>query len=749
MINPNPMSESRLDSAKSTVEVVNLLKDADFKRREARARVKGLIDGNLPFSPAELRRTGQAFRSNFNTREGESYLAQGTGAFYDILTEAPTYCTVTTEAGGPEKAQEWSDIITEEFDRLQKEDCEFDYTMQLSQYEMVLVGIGPVFWPDKYDWRCQPLKNAECLVPDGTRSNVESWEICAVPLSYTVSRLYSYIRNEEVAKSAGWNVGAVKKSIMNAATEPNDKRGNWEYHQQQLRNNDIYHSARSKKINIVHVYLKDVSGKITHLVVDEQNTEAFLLERRDEYECWKEVICPMYYDKGDGQHHSVKGMGVKMFPILETKNRLKNSLVDSALIRSNILLKPKSADAAQTAQIAHKGGFSLLPPNHDVEQQANAGMALDAPLAVDRDLDNILAGNLSQYRNRIEKPSGNPRTAFEVEAIMAQQSTLSKTQLNRYYQQLDDMYTERFRRATNPDIPKATEYGEEALEFQRRCMKRGVKREAFEECIVKATRVAGQGSQFMRAQILSEMLGTIAGSIPESGRTFLIRDYIASRAGQSMVKRYMPETVVSTKDQDQMYFAGMEHGAIKDAVTPLITGTQNHLIHIQVHLQNGAEAYKAVEQSPDSVSSVASYLSVLVPHIGEHLQHLSADAVRAPLVKPLAEQFNQLQNIAQQMVQRAQEYEKAKADEEAAKQQASADAVNKADEKIRMQESQAESARKDRKLESDLELKRQKAEQNMAIKDAEAASSIAMKRKTSEHAMKLKEKQAREQKKSD
>ena len=133
---------------------------------KVRAKVKGLVDGNAPYLH-ELTRTGQSFRTNVNFREGESFLNMGMSAFFDVFAEVPTYATVRIKHGS-EYSEKYSRIITGEFDRLQKKDGSFDFMMQLSQHEMVLYGTGPMVFEDGTDWRCQPLKSADLLVPEGT-----------------------------------------------------------------------------------------------------------------------------------------------------------------------------------------------------------------------------------------------------------------------------------------------------------------------------------------------------------------------------------------------------------------------------------------------------------------------------------------------------------------------------------------------------------------------------------------------------
>jgi hypothetical protein len=66
-------------------------------------------------------------------------------AFYDVFAEVPTYANIRTAYGNDmDKREEWSKIITEEFDRLQKMDKDFDYLMQLSARTTEEVPFGAV-----------------------------------------------------------------------------------------------------------------------------------------------------------------------------------------------------------------------------------------------------------------------------------------------------------------------------------------------------------------------------------------------------------------------------------------------------------------------------------------------------------------------------------------------------------------------------------------------------------------------------
>jgi len=655
--------ETRLKDPQEASQMLNQMLYADAMRNSTRSRLRGLIDGNQPYSPAELRKNGQAFRTNVNFRESEAFLGQATGNFYDVFAEVPTYATVRTKYGHDEaKVQEWSGIITEEFDRLQKADRDFDYLMQLSQREMVLIGIGPMCFEDATNWKCKAIMATELLVPDGTKSNTSDWKVAMVRVKMGVDELYQKIENEDAATANGWDVEACKKSIMDAMPEPY-RRGtqwNWEYVQQQLRDNNISYSARCDVVLATHVLYKEFDGKISHRIIDERNTQVFLYSKIRRFDSWDSVIHPMYYDRGDGTHHGVKGLGIKMYQAMELKNRLWCATFDAAFARTQIMFKPNSPNALNKTSVVQMGPYSILPPDYDVVQTNISGV-LDAPMAAMASLDGVIQGNTAQYRQTLTKPQGNPRTATEIQAIISQQSALGKTQLNRYYEQLDRLFEEKYRRAVNLNLPPNVDKDwDEAIAFQQRCVDRGVPKQALLDVdYVQATRTVGQGSQFVKQQVLGSLLN-IAGMIPSSGQQNLLSDYVASLVGQQMVNRYVPQSQTDAKTQDQVALATLEHTSIHTGNPAIVTDTQNHPVHCTIHLQAATEAANSLQQGGNP-QEVLLFLQGIEQHVSQHLQKMQNNPIQANMVKMFAQQLQEMDKVVQELASHVQEQAQAQA----------------------------------------------------------------------------------------
>jgi len=654
--------ETRLADAASAREIFQKLISADQLRNATRSKLRGLVDGNPPYNPAELRRNNQAFRTNVNFRESEAFLSLAMSAFYDVFAEVPTYANIRTAYGNDmDKREEWSKIITEEFDRLQKLDKDFDYTMQLSQREMVLVGDGPLIFEDATDWRCKAIMANDLLVPDGTKSNVGDWKVALVRTRMGVDDLFEKIQDEEAATATGWNVDYVRQRIRSAMPEPyrSGVQYDWEFFQRQLRSNDITFSARSEVVSMCHVFYKEFDGKISHVIIDERDSQGFMYRKLRRFSRWEQVIHPMYYDRGDGEHHGVKGLGIKMLQAMELKNRLRCAMVDAAFARTQILFRPLNANALSKTSVVQQGPYAILPPDYEVIQQNIAGV-LDAPMAVNADLENVLQGNLSQYRQSLSKPQGNPKTAYEVNVMVSQQSAIGKTQLSRYYNQLDSFFEERYNRASNPNLNPITKSDKDAIEFQRRCKERGVPVQAMMDIdFVEATRTVGQGSQFAKQQLLGSLL-SLSGALPEGGKINLLKDYIAAQVGQQMVDRYLPSQVQSSRVQDQAALAVLEHASLNQSNMPIVTDTQDHVVHIETHMAAANQAASSL-QSGGNPQEIMLFMQGIGQHVQDHLQRLATDPARRQQVDAYSQNLQELGKTIEQLSQMLQQQQQGQA----------------------------------------------------------------------------------------
>ncbi len=744
-INPDTgeVPDTRMKDPRTAQDYARRLIQNDQKRDWKRAKVNGLVDGNPPYSAGKLREVGRAEACNVNWGIARAYLESAVGAFYDLFSQAPGYFTIRTDYGTDEQKEVWSNTISEEADRVLRNDKTWDYSMQISQWELILHGCGPFLFEDAYSILPRAFHCGDLKLPELTKSETTYWDGAMLRATYYPPELYKFIENEEAATAVGWDVEYTKKVIA-SAMDVKRRPGvlyDWEFYQQELKNNALYYMSDDTKVcRVVYVFWKEFDGRITQAMVEEETTVStalgqekplddmadirFLYRKIGRYNNWQEVVHPMYFDHGNGgYHHSVTGLGVKMYSAMEYENRLICNLCDKAFA-PKILFKPTTTDVAQKFQLAVLGDYGVLPVGFDFAQTGVAGLMNDG-LAMHQTVTNLVQSNLSAYRQQVATPkSGNPVTKYEKQLEASQQSALNMTQFNRYYQQLDLLYAEIYRRLSNLNT-----MDDRAKEFQKRCKNKGVPPEALGRISVcQATRVVGQGSAFMRKQAIDSLF-SIVGSLPEDGRTNLINDKIASEAGQSAVNRYNPKKLTSQLASDQQAEALQWVASMKVGVTPVVTSSQNAVTYSATFLNASQQALNSLKSGANPME-VVKFLDIAGPSTAAQLQRIKTDPTRQEIYKVMMQQWEQIASLTDQLKQGIQKQQEAQAQQQQATQQALSN------EQIKEKQAQADIQIKATKTSAQLQqaqekhqLKMAQGVQSIALKDAQTASQIRLEHK--------------------
>lgn len=734
--------ETRLGDAAETLAVVDQLIDANDKRSSTDAEVKGMMDGNPPFVQAELDAAAQSWRCNRNWRIGEAFLNIGLSVYWDIVSEASEKARCTTEySESHDQNQEWSGIITEEFERLNKRDTSLDNMFRNSQHDMVLYRMGPVMHQDAFDFRAKPVRCANLLTLDGAASDVNEWKLAVVRTTYSADDLYSFIKDPKAAERSGWDVGFARKVLQEAYPLSQYPRRNydWEWYQQRVRNNDIYWSMQCEEIPVAHVLVREFikqgepEGRISHfMVVEGSPSKNYLFKRIGRYANWRQVLCPFYYDTGDGTHHSVKGLGIKAYGFLETINRLMCHEVDMSFIGSAYNFQFKNAADKEQMQLMQFGPVNFWPEGITLLPNSNPANLLAAPTETRRALLSTVSSNLTQYREGLEQEkSGNPITAREVNWRANNQNFIKKSGVAYYFNQMDDFYAERFRRAANPNLIESNCGGKEALEFQRRCFKRGVPKEALQKMeSVMATRTMGAGSADARLQSMMNLMGMYQ-LLDESGKRNLLEDVVSAIAGHTFMRRYVSETKTSADIEYQKSQAQDKVALLRLNILPLVTSDQNPVVYASTFIQAGAEALAGLQQGNGNPMEVVTFVDACGQAAAMQLERIKDNKLRTEEYKVLLEQLqelgrqnDQLKKMIQQQVQQQngqqQKTQRAMTDEEIAQAKMQSDVQRKNAKAANDAQLKAEKTRHGMQLDSI------KTRQQLAIKDVTTAQQIEL-----------------------
>ena len=666
--------KSRIGGGAEASALVFKLLDADLKRSEQRNKIKGLYDGNAPFSPAELKAKGMGSNCNLNWRQAASILNQFKTPYYDLVVEVPLIADIQTAEGKSTERADWSQIISEEFHRMVTNWDNWDDVIQKHQFQMLLNGSGVCYFHDADDWRPDVAGAGEILVADGTSTRLDEIEAVVILKNYPAHTLYKYIRDKGVAEELGWNVSAVEDAIIdsrNTSGEPPTSAQQLEWFQQKFKNADIYYGTyECSPVRTAHILVNEMDGGVSHHIIraDRQQTK-FMFSKLNRFETMREAICPFFYDIGDGTWHSVKGLGYEIYPYCMTFNRLRCREVDGAMIASTVLIHQKDANASSKAQMITLSNMSILPPGLEI-QSTNIGQGIDATVSVRRDMEQGMNQNIGVLQNA--PGSSNPRQGQKAKRMeMQQKASLNKGNINRYYTAFDRLYQQMYRRASAGGLTKFSPGGREALEFQARCMKRGVPKEAFTNTdSVKAMRSIGAGSA-VNALMVTEAIMEHAGSLPEEGRQMAIRDWISRLAGGKFADRYMGEVNTDNYKTQDDSIAQLENDALRNGGKVIITIQQSHVIHLKSHLGDCEQHIKEFQDATNQTGQqdigelqrLAIHLQGAGTHELEHLEQLKDDKLRHEDYSKLYKSWQKMARILDQVRQQLDEAMQARQDE--------------------------------------------------------------------------------------
>ncbi len=746
--------KSRIKDASDASQIADVIIYAGWDRSRLDAQKKGMFDGNPPYSSQRLKMEAQAWRANVNFLEGKAASAAALVPYYDLFAGAKYYAQVRTNQGNEDDKEYYSEVITEEFDRMLKRYRGFDFNMQQMFTDLVRYGRGLLMWGDTTDWQFKCVPQQKAHVPNGTDAYAENLDVLVIRQQYRVHELYAYIEDPDLARTIGWDVEGTTQAIINAMPEiQSDSSTQYDYFwlQQRIKDHDLYEGVRSSTISVRHLLVREFSGKVSHFIIEEYKGEPkrsaranfngnqdplprkFLYSSIDRFEEFSNCVAVFFLETSDGSWNGAQGLGHDIYSAMSLKDRVKCSAVDSMFIRTGINLQAQNANSAQKANLVRFGPLNIIPPGFTV-QQATIMADTQDPIAVDRYLDEVVSNNTGIFRQRQEKYTGNPRTATEVQAAMQSQAVLSNSLVTRFYSGLDRVYAEIYRRCSDPNLSEfdSNPGVKMALEFQRRCQNRGVPMKAVLDVdSVEAYRNAGNGSLMLRQQNIYSTL-RFYPMLPEDGKRNFLNFALASINGQSMAELFNPRRSQKPLPNDDQAMAMLENAAIKQGAPVQWTPSQNNVIHAQTHLQAAAQAAASLQQGGDP-HEVAAFIEGIGPHVAIHLSKIEEDPNRKQEFEVLNDQFEQLTRLHDQLIKQVQQLDQQRQQQMAAQQKAQA--IQQGTDptvQIKAAQAQSDSQLKAQKAQQGMGIKQQshqqktlQAKQDMAISDAKAAADIA------------------------
>lgn len=636
-----PPRESRLtDPNAARTQLANAKRD-DRQRNSDRAKVQAAADGAPPYSQASLALAGQRTRTNANFLDLDRFLNLAVAGFIDLANGVENLVTVEIEGlqDQSEKYFHEANICQEITHAFRSWDGFNPGYLRLAS-TFVLHGVGFAVFPNTTDWRFRTCGFDNFFVPSNTPSIPSAIEIGMFQYDCPVTELYRYIQNPEAAARMGWNVDLVRDAIRRADTSDKSRTesDDWEAIQRRLKNGDFADATGPTTVRLLFCWPREFDGSLSFAIcvadspaaANQQGRDGFLYFQPSCYESTEQAFVPFCYGVGsNGTYHSIRGLGQRLFALVQTINRLRCQLIDGAMLASSLIVQPGSPDQMSRMQLQHLGGLTAISPGVNfIDRSFTPNLTQSVVPAL-----NELTGAMNDrqdFYSSAGAASGSPyRSRLQVEAELESATRLTSASLSLFYASWNPLLREMVRRLLNGSKTADPT----VREFYRRLEQRGTPAaivKMVDHAKTKAVRAIGAGNSAARTAAFND-LTELAPLLPEDGRRNLVYDRVVNRVGYDAAARYASPADVPRPTVDAK-LAELENNDLLEGTPISVQSNELHGQHLGKHLPVIEQLTSGIDDGTIDPMQVLNGLTLLHEHAFQHVQYLAQDPWSQPTV---------------------------------------------------------------------------------------------------------------------
>jgi len=652
-----------IKNAATARSIYYVLRSEHLKRIYLYAEIDGLIAGNPPYDPEELKNAGLLHIANFNTLEPRAMYEKNAQSYWNLLFTSDCVINFSIDVKDP-MAPALANKMSYHWDKVVREMWpSFDINVSVLTGQLVKYGISPSVWVNESSPYWRVVETNKFFVPDQSASDMDLLSICCVENEFPlVFLLEIYDEYKDNRTATNWNIDALEKFLAwkaNAPYKDNPLPNDLVELQRKLYQGDImYDRLYNESLRMVSLFYKEGDGTITHFMIhrDWSNKDpvedGFLYMNTGQYKSWSQLFLLFTQSPGEQYIHGNRGLGQKMFPLCQAKMMMDNSLVDGGRWASTPIIKSPSMTVKEAESVRFTPGVMTNIGSMEF-QQNNLGSNLKDIIGVSQYIGSMLDRNAAYSGDDSGKPDASTGSlapdVFRMQAY--KEFNVLRNQIAHFYKTFDALLEQMTVRMIHC-TPKEHGY-EMSKEWKDRCINDGVPEELLKAkkgmlpplLRVKATRTAGAGSQVGYMIGLKE-IEPLVGTFGKPEQVNYIEDRIKAAMGPEFVDRYTK----SLREQDELgggaSVAQLENAIMQEGKSPLAEPANDNQTHIQVHFALGKQIVDAVTQEQMSPIDADKVFEVLIPHNDQHIQYLSGSIFAKSFLEGIKKDWYDLKKFA-------------------------------------------------------------------------------------------------------
>lgn len=647
-------TQRAIQNASQALQVARKLEDDDETRDWWRSRIMAAFTGNAPFDEDELMSIGQSYRFNVSFGFMEGVIGRSVAPYMDLVNDSQYIANIDADLPD-EKLNIMRESVTEVIKRWGKWP---KMTSRLIQ-DLVLNGYNTVVWPSDFDPFPIFVPQKDSFVHEMTPNDVSDLELYVWRRSYMIHELYKYISDEEAARKAGWNIEIVRKAIENAVPKEilrsDNRRGGWVEVESAIRGGALWSSVvGGKEIKTYHVFAAELSGKVTHYICwdgkhetsEVQSNQVELFKKEDRFESFEDMLVYFDLESGDGHWHGSRGLGRRTYNAHRSQDKLRCALLDQSFTSGLTILQPKDQESQEQFNLAVVGPFAVIPAGMEVSATTVPSISTTA-FQVDALLSTTVEQRIGDVVPSVSTPTrrGN-QTATAATIANERANMISKSNLIRFIDPLSKMISIIVRRLLKKNSPDKY-----AKAFQEELINHGFTEEDFLK--VRGAKSTGRIEAVMGNDRTNytELLATYRGD-PDVNQKILKERHLTAVIGPKEISGIFVEAEDQTVQVEAARMQLEEIASNISGINVPVSPRDNHEIHAQIGIQWMMQQIQMTQQG--GKGAPMPVLDLVGNHVGQHVQMLKADKMKADLAGQLENQLKQIANAIDQMQQAAQ-----------------------------------------------------------------------------------------------
>lgn len=638
----------RMTTAQQLADCYQALFNEDLVSSRKRAKVDAALGGEAPYDVAKEKKLGTLGRSNINFGILRQNVKEAQMPFFRLLESLDTLCTMPLKSDfvDEETRQNWEPAIAEEFSKVIKNWPSFHPRWGQLSLLYVLDGIGFSLFSDGIDWRWQVKGLQHLKFPRDAEADVNYLDVIAVESKMRPDELLKKIQAEDKLPDEAkryWNKAAVLDAVKQTAGSSSINTNNPEELVETWKNNDISLSMSGVTVKVIHGYIRETDGTISHYVSRYDGQGEFLYSCEGKFTDISQLMTAFIGDVGtNGDFHSIRGLGYDLFTPTTGQNRVLNKFLDATLTAATPHLSTENEDANVEQSIVPMGPYNLMAKGTAFQETnlPDFSQTLIPALSTLNQLTGSRAAASSPVSSN--DTSRTQKTKFQVQTETEQKGALQSSSFVNFMVAWQRHLQCVARRMCRSDYQETDPGGKEAWEFRNRLVRRGVPLEVLNHIdfiSIEANSGLGKGSSNERRTIVDALSERLGPSLDQKGQQLLHRWTASAYAGPQIAKLLVPDQPGLRPPVDAT-IAQMENNLMALNQPPAFEPNQDHVVHLDKHLQRLYEINTQLTEMQIELRPAIDQMQPIWEHsINDHL----------PMVNPMNPDYKRFKEALQQL----------------------------------------------------------------------------------------------------